>query len=123
MAWFGGRAARRARSASCGFCGKPTMETDRSGRPAHRACVARVLAMVTEESRPSRDPHDLARRIATQRQLPAGVDGFRLGGRGELADRLAAAAELGVSVRDLPTGAVAELRALVDQELVVGRSR
>jgi len=51
------------------------------------------------------------------------VDGFRLGGRGELADRLAVAAELGVSVRDLPAGAVAELRALVDQEFVVGRSR
>jgi len=122
MGWFGDRGVRPA--GPCGFCGKATTEADRSGRVAHRACVERVLAMVAEESRPSRDPHDLARRIAAQRQLPAGVDGFRLGGRdGELADRLAVAAELGVSVRDLPAGAVAELRALVGQDLGVGRSR
>jgi hypothetical protein len=48
--------------------------------------------------------------VSRQRRLPAGVDGFRLGGRhGELVERLDLAAELGVSVRELPTEALAEL--------------
>lgn len=124
--WLSGRRVRPSEAAACGFCGEATAEVDRRGRPAHKGCVARVVATVVEESRPSRDSHDLASRVAAHFVVPAGVDGYRLGRRGgELAERLAVAADLGVSVRDVPAAVVAELRALAAQgsSEVTGRAR
>ena len=64
MGWLSGRGERSAEvAAPCRFCRNDTTERDRTGKPAHKACVARVVVTATEESRPSRDPHDLAQRV------------------------------------------------------------
>ena len=64
MSLFGGRGKRPVEAAApCRFCRVETSERDRTGEPAHKACVAGVIETVTEEARPSRDPHDLAQRV------------------------------------------------------------
>jgi hypothetical protein len=70
--WLTKRRREPVDSHPCRMCGDATFEADRTGKPFHRACIAKMTARVVEESRPSLDSHDLAERL--RRSGPAESD-------------------------------------------------